>query len=298
MQNIFLNIAGHWGLLEIPEIVCLYTYLPNFRSFQFNALPVGEDLLFRVKCEKNPNLLIKEIASFTFEQQRRITIHHIVNSLDDFYVTFQFVNQERQYTMWVRDDWQTFSVDIPVWDEYAYIALNELLMIVFIYSSAKRDTIFIHSSAIKYGNEAVSFIGHSGVGKSTHSRLWLTYIESSELLNDDQPALRIHKGKVMIYGTPWSGKTPCYKNESAVLKAFFFMQQALDNKAIPMEPMQAFQQLLASCSMIQDERVSFNRIINTLSKVVALVPSFTLQNRPEEAAALLSFRTSLLTPLK
>ena len=285
-------------MLEIPEIVCLYTYLPNFRSFQFNALPVGEELLFRVKCEKNPNLLIKEIASFTFEQQRRITIHHIVNSLDDFYVTFQFVNQERQYTMWVRDDWQTFSVDIPVWDEYAYIALNELLMIVFIYSSAKRDTIFIHSSAIKYGNEAVSFIGHSGVGKSTHSRLWLTYIESSELLNDDQPALRIHKGKVMIYGTPWSGKTPCYKNESAVLKAFFFMQQALDNKAIPMEPMQAFQQLLASCSMIQDERVSFNRIINTLSKVVALVPSFTLQNRPEEAAALLSFRTSLLTPLK
>lgn len=298
MQNIFLNIAGHWGVLEIPEIVRLYTYLPNFLPFQFNALPVGEELLFRVKCEKNPDFLVKEIASFTFEQQRRITIHHIVNSSDDFYVTFQFVNQEQQYTMWVRDDWQTFSVDIPVWDEYAYVALNELLMIIFIYSSARRDTIFIHSSAIKYGNQAVSFIGHSGVGKSTHSRLWLTYIEGSELLNDDQPALRIHKGKVMIYGTPWSGKTPCYKNESAVLKAFFFMQQALDNKAIPMEPIQAFQQLLASCSMIQDERVSFNRIINTLSKVVALVPSFTLQNRPEEAAALLSFRTSLLTPLK
>ena len=55
-------------------------------------------------------------------------------------------------------------------------------------------------------------LGKSGTGKSTHSRLWLKYIPDTKLLNDDNPAVRImDNNTIMIYGTPWSGKTPCYK---------------------------------------------------------------------------------------
>ncbi len=56
--------------------------------------------------------------------------------------------------------------------------------------------------------EAVMFLGESGTGKSTHSRMWLENIEGSTLLNDDAPAVRISADGTTAYGTPWSGKTP------------------------------------------------------------------------------------------
>lgn len=43
------------------------------------------------------------------------------------------------------------------------------------------------------------FLGESGTGKSTHTRLWLENIPGSRLLNDDSPVLRRHKGKNTLY---------------------------------------------------------------------------------------------------
>ena len=37
------------------------------------------------------------------------------------------------------------------------------------------------------------FLGPSGTGKSTHARLWLQYIDSTELVNDDNPVVRIYQ---------------------------------------------------------------------------------------------------------
>ena len=60
-------------------------------------------------------------------------------------------------------------------------------------------------------------MGKSGTGKSTHSRLWLENVPGATLLNDDNPIVRLTLVGAIVYGSPWSGKTPCYKNESAPL---------------------------------------------------------------------------------
>ena len=53
------------------------------------------------------------------------------------------------------------------------------------------NTMLIHSSALVYDGGAYLFSADSGVGKSTHTRLWLTYIEDTDLMNDDNPVVRI-----------------------------------------------------------------------------------------------------------
>lgn len=74
-------------------------------------------------------------------------------------------------------------------------------------------------------------LGKSGTGKSTHSRLWLKYIPDTKLLNDDNPAVRImDNNTIMIYGTPWSGKTPCYKNVGVLLEGLVRLRQAPENQ--------------------------------------------------------------------
>src|SRR5690606_6265 len=93
--------------------------------------------------------------------------------------------------------------------------LSWLLMVVFGQVGLQYQRILIHASVIAHrGKQGLAFLGKSGTGKSTHSRLWLQHVPETELLNDDNPAIRIEdNGKVFIYGTPWSGKTPCYKNK-------------------------------------------------------------------------------------
>ena len=82
-------------------------------------------------------------------------------------------------------------------------------MVLFAMASSVRSTALFHSAVVSYQGKGYMFLGRSGTGKSTHASLWRRYIEGTELMNDDNPAVRIRPdGTAMVYGTPWSGKTP------------------------------------------------------------------------------------------
>ncbi len=75
------------------------------------------------------------------------------------------------------------------------------------------------------------FLGPSGTGKSTHASLWLENVEGTELVNDDNPVVRIlDDGSIKVYGSPWSGKTPCYLNVNYPLGGIVNLIQASHNK--------------------------------------------------------------------
>lgn len=69
-------------------------------------------------------------------------------------------------------------------------------------------SIAIHSSVIVHSGRAVLFLGESGTGKSTHTRLWREHIPGAQLLNDDSPIVRVVEGVPTVFGSPWSGKHP------------------------------------------------------------------------------------------
>ena len=68
------------------------------------------------------------------------------------------------------------------------------------------DAVVFHGSVVAVGEKACLFTAKSGVGKTTHSRLWLQEIAGSYIVNGDKPVLRVLDGKVMACGTPWRGK--------------------------------------------------------------------------------------------
>ena len=92
-------------------------------------------------------------------------------------------------------------------------------------------------------------LGKSGTGKSTHSSLWLKHIPGTELLNDDNPILRLMPdGTARVYGSPWSGKTPCYKNKDVPAGAVVRIRQAPFNKIERLSAIQSYASLMASAS--------------------------------------------------
>lgn len=166
------------------------------------------------------------------------------------------------------------------------------LWMIFGMAILPHRAIAIHSSAIVSHGLAVLFLGESGTGKSTHTRLWREHISGAELLNDDSPILRVEPQGVMAYGSPWSGKTPCYRQERFPVSGFVRLQQAPHNRIEPLKTLRALGALLPSCppSFCHDGRLN-DLLCNTLSELVAQSRVYHLECLPDPAAAQLSYQT-------
>lgn len=171
--------------------------------------------------------------------------------------------------------------------------IDHFLILALSIAGVSEDVLLIHASTIAYHNKAVMFLAESGTGKSTHTRMWLENIPGTTLLNDDAPALRISEdGTAYAYGTPWSGKTPCYKNESYPLSALVRIRRAPYNKMTRQSSIAAFGALLPSClPTLQQHDDMLDPLCNTISKVLQTVPVYTLDCLPNPDAATVSNTT-------
>ena len=147
----------------------------------------------------------------------------------------------------------------------------------------------VHTSTIVCEDRAVLFLGESGTGKSTHTRLWRENIEGAHLLNDDSPIIR---SSAVAYGSPWSGKTPCYRNLHYPIAAIVRLSQAPHNRMRRLSALEALGALLPSCppSFAYDEELQ-DAICETLSQLISTVPVYHLECLPNAEAAQLSYST-------
>lgn len=167
----------------------------------------------------------------------------------------------------------------------AEFALSNAMMLLYTFRTNPYDTLMVHASVISHGGGAYMFLGRSGTGKSTHSRLWLENIEDSVLLNDDNPVIRMIDGEAIVYGTPWSGKTPCYKNEAQPLKAVVRLSQAPFNKIAQLPPLKAYASLMPACSCMRWDSYSTESLHKTVEKVIMKVRGWHLECLPDADAA-------------
>ena len=175
---------------------------------------------------------------------------------------------------------------------YRKLAIDNALMILFALSTANQGVALFHSSTVSFGDKAYMFLGVSGTGKSTHSSLWLKYIEGTELLNDDNPVVRVFDdGDAVVYGSPWSGKTPCYRNLSYPLGGIVLLSQAPYNKIHRLEGIRAYVALVPSISGKRWETSIADGLHDTENKLAKHIPVWHLECLPDEAAAQLCHKT-------
>jgi len=171
----------------------------------------------------------------------------------------------------------------------ALFALNNATMLMFAFATSPLGTLEMHASVIVNGGKAFLWLAKSGTGKSTHSQLWLKHIPGSTLLNDDNPVVRVMEdGHVEVFGSPWSGKTPCYKNEHCPAGAFSEIKRADVNRIVRKSPLEGYALICSSSSGYRGDRTMADALHSTFEKVVASVPCYTLECRPDEEAARVS----------
>lgn len=95
----------------------------------------------------------------------------------------------------------------------------------------RHRAMLIHSSALVLGGRAYLFSASSGVGKSTHTRLWLdAFGDRVHIMNDDKPVVRIYDDEVIAHGTPFDGGSGIALNESHPLGAVIFIERGEENR--------------------------------------------------------------------
>ena len=274
-------IAGHRIRVEGDRLVAAIGALTGFTPFKMEA--DGEPLCrFIVSATETP--AFQEIL-YTNE------IDGIVSHFGYYNGGFLFVMAPPEGEMF--EHWLDKSKQVASFKgNYNLRLLRFACWIAYGVATAPFKTIAIHTSTIVCQSKAILFLGESGTGKSTHTRLWRKNIQGAVLLNDDSPILRIIDGEPWIYGSPWSGKTPCYKNESYPLAACVRLSQAPYNQIKRLSVTQGYGALHPSCPpdfAYSDELYDY--ISDTLSSLLSAVPVYHLACLPDADAAHLSHDT-------
>ena len=166
------------------------------------------------------------------------------------------------------------------------LAIDNALMVLYALATADKGTALFHAAVVSHQGLGYMFLGKSGTGKSTHARLWLKYIEGTELMNDDNPVVRVGAdGKAVVYGSPWSGKTPCYRNVSCPLGGIVLLSQAPYNRIRRLNGIEAYASLVPSISGKRWDTQIANGLHETENALARMVPVWYLMCLPDEEAA-------------
>lgn len=276
------QIAGHRIRIEGDEKwVDAVSALDGFKPFEVETL--DEPLACFVFSDE-------DMPTFT-EIQYETEVDGIIDSFGRYHEGYLFVMtlpEGETFGLWKENE----SNLIKFRGILTPRLLRFALWIAYGLATLPHHTIAIHTSVIQYKGRTVLFLGESGTGKSTHTRLWRENIAEAVLLNDDSPILRIIDGQAWMFGSPWSGKTPCYKTESYPLAACVRLSQALHNQIRRLSIPQGYAAIHPSCppDFAYDDTL-YDHISETLSHVLEQVPMFHLECLPDAEAAFLSCKT-------
>jgi hypothetical protein len=199
--------------------------------------------------------------------------------------------------------------------------LDELLIM---HRLTQEQAIELHGTGIVRPNgEANLFVGHSGAGKSTTTRLW-TAVEDVEVLSDDRIIVREEKSaparedfevaggacehkvlrlracsalrskryaqddkskkKMRIYGTPWHGEAMYASPSSALLTRIFVLEHGHGNVITPLPRSQAVAELFARSFVPFHRHEYVNSALVFLEALANAVPVYRYAFEPDRRA--------------
>jgi hypothetical protein len=155
------------------------------------------------------------------------------------------------------------------------------------------DTFLMHGAVVGMKSdsdtaEAVLFAASSGVGKTTHMKLWLDEIPGTFVVNGDKPLVRFVNGRFEVCGTPWAGKEGLETNTILPLKAICHLERGETDSIKRIRFEENYPLLFQQAYRPTDEK----QMIKTMELIKRLgseVPLYRLRCTPDPSAARVAY---------
>ena len=119
----------------------------------------------------------------------------------------------------------------------------------------------MHGVVIDTCSCGIAFLARSGVGKSTHTRLWQELLgDKMTVVNGDKPLVRIIDNKFFAYGTPWAGKENIHTNTKTELKKICFIERSEKNECMCMKKGIVFERLIKQIYIPKDNALLYTTL--------------------------------------
>lgn len=145
----------------------------------------------------------------------------------------------------------------------------------------QNGTVLLHGSTVVLDGKAYLFTAKTGVGKSTHTKLWQKAFPSAYILNDDRAFLRLAQ-PVAAYGSPWGGKHGIHRNEKAALSGICILERGKHNE-IRRIGTEGFPEVFAQMFLPTPEQEPLLKELS--ARLVKTVPIWRMQCTKETIAA-------------
>ena len=257
---------------------------------------------FEVHNSNSDNRFTIIVGDYTANRDEMQLVYSNMENVKDGFIAFSIFNdRDNGYYFELRQplssevnallslnrDFSKATIKLSGKVEEQWYSFNAAVNLCYMFSTVNYGTLLMHSSAVEYKGRAYLFLGKSGTGKSTHNRMWLNALEDVTLMNDDHPVVRVWEdGNIVAYGSPWSGKTRCYKNVQAPLGGIIRIVRAPHNNAVKLSPIQSYASVMTSSTgLTWDKRFADNRDA-TLQQIISRIPCWNMECLPNTEAAI------------
>lgn len=151
----------------------------------------------------------------------------------------------------------------------------------FIFPMLLRHNILtFHSVLLEYKGQGILVAAPSGVGKTTHARLWRD-TKDALILNGDRSPCYEENGQWFAFGTPWCGTSGENINRRVPVKAMVLLKQDTQNRLVTLQPLEQLNQLLGlvACPAGWQER-----LLSLMDDFLKTVPVVGLACTPDREA--------------
>lgn len=220
-------------------------------------------------------------------------------------INYKYTYIERQCAGWLDESGRKPDIEVEVSDEEIETEYTEfaadgvtrgMCESVCIYRAIARKLIpfsafVMHGAVIELDGKAYVFTAKSGVGKTTHTKLWLEYFKGrASYINGDKPIIRYQNGRWYAYGTAWMGKEKFGSPKYAPIQSVCFIERGIENEIRKIDDKEVVERLFHQL-FLPEEPESLMQFMELIDGMVCEIPFFVLKCNISLAAVKVAYET-------
>jgi hypothetical protein len=150
----------------------------------------------------------------------------------------------------------------------------------FNYAMLSHGACVFHGVVLEHEGRGILITARSGVGKSTHARLWRDH-ENALIINGDRSLCRKLEGRWYAYGMPWCGSSGEYINRRVPVTCIVELHRGEENRVEEADPFGASMYLLERIFAPVWESKLRERAVDICGEIGSSIPVLRLYCRPD-----------------